>query len=109
MVLLGDRDVRGPVQQPVERDPTLSPRQWRTGAGMDAVSESNVRPGVRSLQVELSRVREGARITVARTRRKHHRPTCGDLDTAERGGDTGHPELGPKWALEPKRLLDEVR
>ena len=54
-------------------------------------------------------VLEQPRVAVAGARHEHDRASGGDLDPAERGAHPRHSELGAQRALQPQRLLNEVR
>ena len=61
VLLLGDPDVGGAVEQPLEADPRLGPGQRRAGAGVDAAAEREVLAGVRRGRCRTRRVaRTGA-------------------------------------------------
>src|SRR5947209_16088304 len=64
--------------------------------------------GIGSVDVELVRVLEEARIPVGRSRQEQDAGPSRDVDTGERRALPRHAELGPKRALDAQRLLDEV-
>ena len=106
---LGDGDVRGAFEQPVDRDPPLGAGEVSARAVVGALPERQVVAGVGTGDVELGRVLEPAGIAVGRPRQEQHRAPGGDGDARHRRRDLGHPELGPQRALVAQRLLDEVR
>ena len=58
---------------------------------------------------ELVRVLEAARVAVRGAGEHHHRRAGRDVDAADGRRDARQPEVALDRALEPQRLLDEVR
>lgn len=66
MVGFGDRDGRGTVQQPLDRDSGFGSGQRRAGTAVDATPERQMLAGVLARRVEGVRIVEAARIAVGR-------------------------------------------
>src|SRR5437763_960973 len=64
VLLLGDPDVVHPVEQSLDRDPSLGARERSTGAGVRTVTERDVLARVRALHVEVARMLETTGVAV---------------------------------------------
>ena len=110
VLLLGDRDVGGAVEEAVEGHPALGPGERRSGARVDAVAERDVLPGVGAVDVELVRVLEHPGVAVGRRRARSMRLLPAGISTPPSSVRT---RAIRNWraerALEAQRLLDEVR
>src|SRR3954468_12676948 len=109
MVLFGEPDVAHPVEDALDADAALGARERPTGARVDAAPERDVLLRVGPVDPELGRALEPPRIAVGGAVEQHHRRARGDVDAADRRVATGETEVGLHGALDPQRLLDEVR
>src|SRR5207245_10742855 len=105
----GEPDVGHAVEDPLEADAGLGPCQGRARARVHPPAETNVLEGVRTVETELVRLLEPARIPV---RGSHHekdvRPGS-DVDVADRRRAAHQAEVRLDRALVAQHLLDERR
>ena len=80
----GDPDVGEAVEDALEADARFGARERRARTGVDAVTERDVLPRVRAVDVELVGVLEAAGIAVGGAVEHHHRRAGRDVDAAER-------------------------
>ena len=73
---------------------------------MDALAEGDVVLGIRALEVDLFRVREGFRVTVRRSPEQHHHRARGDRRPTEFDVGVGLAEMPLEGRFEPQRLLE---
>ena len=78
---LGDADLGGPVEEPLNDDPCLGPRQRRSRARVDAVPERDVLANVGPVDAQFVRALELARITAGRPVEQHDRRARGNVDS----------------------------
>jgi hypothetical protein len=83
MMLLGQSDVPGPVENALDADPSLGARQGAARARVRPPPEGDVGLGIGAVGAELSRALELPRVAVGRAVEEHDRRAGGDLDTAD--------------------------
>ena len=102
VVLLGEPDVAHPVEDALEADPALGPRQRRARAGVVAAPERDVGLRVGAVDPELGRALEPPGVAVGRAVQQHHRrarPRCRRRRPSWRGGRAGsRPSPGSRCA-----------
>ncbi len=106
---LRDPDVAHAVEDALEADAGLGPRERRARAGVDAEPEPEVLAAVHPVEAELVRIVELPRVVVRGAVEHHHGGAGREVDAADRRGDARQPELRVERGLEPQRLLDEGR
>src|SRR5436309_10685702 len=105
---LADPDVGGAIQQSLESDAGLRPRERGAWTAVDAATERQVLARVLAFGVEAVRILETARVAVGRAVDHHHRATGAERLLADGGRHSRQPEVALDWALDAQALLDEV-
>src|SRR5271166_3100640 len=79
VVLLGQANVPGAVEDALDAHPSLDSGQGGARAGVGAASKRDVRLGVGAISAELGRALEASRISVGPAVEQHDRGAGGDL------------------------------
>ena len=106
---LGDPDVRGPVEQPLEGDVGLGPGQGAPAQVWIPWPKAMCWRPFGPVEAELVGMFELPRVAVGGTGKHHDRAAGRDLGVTDRGGHPGQAEGPLDRALEPEHLLDEHR
>ena len=108
VVLLGEPDVTHAVEDALDADAPLRPRQRAARARVDAAPEGDVGLGVGTVEPELGGRLELAGVAVGRAVEQHDGRPRGDVDAGDGRRAPGQAEVRLDRALDAQRLLNEV-
>ena len=102
-------DIRRAIEETLYADATFGSGKGSSRTGVNAVPKRQMMAGVGSIDAELPRALELARVATSDAVEHHHRGAGGNIHPAELRRDTRQAEVALDRALQPQSLLDKIR